>query len=64
MKLQFSDALSACRGGELLGVIQTPTCVTNLIILKDNGDIEEFDIRYIHKCKVVTEVAQEKKHRQ
>lgn len=63
MKLQFFDALSPCRGGELLGVIRTPSDRTNLIILKDDGDIEEFDIRYIHKCKVVTEVPQDKKHR-
>ena len=64
MKLQFFDALSPCRGGELLGVTRTPTGVTNLVILKDDGYIEEYDIRYIHKCKVVTEVSQEKKHRQ
>ena len=64
MKLQFFDALSTCRGGELLGVIQTSKNATHLVILKENGDIETFDIDYIHKCKVVTEVAQEKKHRQ
>jgi hypothetical protein len=64
MKLQFFDALSSCRGGELLGVIQTSRNATHLVILKENGDIETFDIDYIHKCKVVTEEpTQEKKHR-
>ena len=64
MKLQFFDALSSCRGGELLGVINTSGNVTKLVILKDNGDIEEFNINCIHKCKVVTEEATTaKKHR-
>lgn len=64
MKLQFFDALSTCRGGELLGVIQTSSNETHLVILKENGDIGTFDIDYIHKCKVVIEGPnQEKKHR-
>jgi hypothetical protein len=48
----------------LLGIIQTSRNATHLVILKENGDIETFDIDYIHKCKVVTEEpTQEKKHR-
>lgn len=64
MKLEFTSYLTPCKGGVLLGVIQTSKNTTKLVILKEDGDIEEVDIDYVHKCKIVNEeTSQEKKHR-
>ena len=64
MKLEFKNYITSCKGGELLGIIHNNKNTTKLVILKEDGDIEEVDIDYVHKCKIVNEeTSQEKKHR-
>lgn len=64
MKLEFVDFLTNCNGGELLGITRTSGGNTELVILKNDGDIVALDIDYIHKCKIVNkEINSDKKHR-